>query len=141
MEAAFGEYGDEKLNLDTLGAAVEKAQEDYNNNTTVQELQNAIKELDALEDKQTNNNIVIGQLEKQLESLETQKDVYDTAVTNATNDLNTYIDNSLDAYNDTILLPINKVTKEEFVAGLESGDTKFSDYLADYKNKRIRLLM
>lgn len=139
MEAAFGEYGDEKLNLDTLGAAVEKAQEDYNNNTTVQELQNAIKELDALEDKQTNNNIVIGQLEKQLESLETQKDVYDTAVTNATNDLNTYIDNSLDAYNDTILLPINKVTKEEFVAGLESGDTKFSDYLADYKNKKDTL--
>lgn len=139
MEAAFDKYGDEKLNLDTLGAAVEQAQKDYNNNTTVQELQNAIKELDALEDKQTNNNIVIGQLEKQLESLETQKDVYDTAVTNATNDLNTYIDNSLDAYNDTILLPINKVTKEEFVAGLESGDTKFSDYLADYKNKKDTL--
>ena len=139
MEAAFDKYGKEELELGELGEALKQAQEDYNNNTTVQELQNAIKELDALEDKQTNNNIVIGQLEKQLESLETQKDVYDTAVTNATNDLNTYIDNSLDAYNDTILLPINKVTKEEFVAGLESGDTKFSDYLADYKNKKDTL--
>lgn len=139
METAFDKYGKEELELGELGEALKQAQEDYNNNTTVQELQNAIKELDALEDKQTNNNIVIGQLEKQLESLETQKDVYDTAVTNATNDLNTYIDNSLDAYNDTILLPINKVTKEEFVAGLESGDTKFSDYLADYKNKKDTL--
>lgn len=139
MEAAFDKYGKEELELGELGEALKQAQENYNNNTTVQELQNAIKELDALEDKQTNNNIVIGQLEKQLESLETQKDVYDTAVTNATNDLNTYIDNSLDAYNDTILLPINKVTKEEFVAGLESGDTKFSDYLADYKNKKDTL--
>ena len=139
MEAAFDKYGKEELELGELGEALKQAQEDYNNNTTVQELQNAIKELDALEDKQTNNNIVIGQLEKQLESLETQKDVYDTAVTNATNDLNTYIDNSLDAYNDTILLPINKVTKEEFVAGLKSGDTKFSDYLADYKNKKDTL--
>ena len=139
MEAAFDKYGKEELELGELGEALKQAQEDYNNNTTVQELQNAIKELDALEDKQTNNNIVIGQLEKQLESLETQKDVYDTAVTNATNDLNTYIDNSLDAYNDTILLPIYEVTKEEFVAGLESGDTKFSDYLADYKNKKDTL--
>lgn len=139
MEAAFDEYGDEKLNLDTLGAAVEQAQEDYNNNTTVQELQTAIKKLAELEDKQTNNNIVIGQLEKQLESLETQKDVYDTAVTNATNDLNTYIDNSLDAYNDTILFPTNEVTKEEFVAGLESGDSKFSNYLEDYQTKKQTL--
>lgn len=139
MEAAFGEYGDEKLNLDTLGAAVEKAQEEYNNNTTVQELQNAIKELDALEDKQTNNNIVCGQLETQLENLKQQKRVYDTAVTNATNDLNTYIDNSLAAYNDTILFPTNEVTKEEFVAGLESGDSKFSNYLADYQAKKQTL--
>ena len=139
MEAAFDKYGDEKLNLDTLGAAVEQAQEDYNNNTTVKELQNAIKELDALEDKQTNNNIVCGQLETQLENLKQQKDVYDTAVTNATNDLNTYIDNSLAAYNDTILFPPNKVTKEEFVAGLESGDSKFSNYLADYQAKKQTL--
>ena len=139
MEAAFDKYGDEKLNLDTLGAAVEQAQEDYNNNTTVKELQNAIKELDALEDKQTNNNIVCGQLKTQLENLKQQKRVYDTAVTNATNDLNTYIDNSLAAYNDTILLPINEVTKEEFVAGLESGDSKFSNYLADYQAKKQTL--
>ena len=139
MEAAFDKYGDEKLNLDTLGAAVEQAQEDYNNNTTVKELQNAIKELDALEDKQTNNNIVCGQLKTQLENLKQQKRVYDTAVTNATNDLNTYIDNSLAAYNDTILLPINEVTKEEFVAGLESGDSKFSNYLADYQTKKQTL--
>lgn len=139
MEAAFDKYGDEKLNLDTLGAAVEQAQEDYNNNTTVKELQNAIKELDALEDKQTNNNIVCGQLETQLKNLKQQKSVYDTAVTNATNDLNTYIDNSLAAYNDTILFPTNKVTKEEFVAGLESGDSKFSNYLADYQAKKQTL--
>ena len=139
MEAAFDKYGDEKLNLDTLGAAVEQAQEDYNNNTTVKELQNAIKELDALEDKQTNNNIVCVQLKTQLENLKQQKRVYDTAVTNATNDLNTYIDNSLAAYNDTILLPINEVTKEEFVAGLESGDSKFSNYLADYQTKKQTL--
>lgn len=139
MEAAFDKYGDEKLNLDTLGAAVEQAQEDYNNNTTVKELQNAIKELDALEDKQTNNNIVCGQLKTQLENLKQQKSVYDKAVTNATNDLNTYIDNSLAAYNDTILLPINEVTKEEFVAGLESGDSKFSNYLADYQAKKQTL--
>lgn len=139
MEAAFDKYGDEKLNLDTLGAAVEQAQEDYNDNTTVKELQNAIKELDALEDKQTNNNIVCGQLKTQLENLKQQKRVYDTAVTNATNDLNTYIDNSLAAYNDTILLPINEVTKEEFVAGLESGDSKFSNYLADYQAKKQTL--
>lgn len=139
MEAAFDKYGDEKLNLDTLGAAVEQAQENYNNNTTVKELQNAIKELDALEDKQTNNNIVCGQLKTQLENLKQQKSVYDKAVTNATNDLNTYIDNSLAAYNDTILLPINEVTKEEFVAGLESGDSKFSNYLADYQAKKQTL--
>ena len=139
MEAAFDEYGDEKLNLDTLGAAVEQAQEDYNNNTTVQELQTAIKKLAELEDKQTNNNIVIGQLEKQLESLETQKDVYDTAVTNATDDLNSYIDNSLEDYNDAILFPTNKVTKDEFVAGLESGDSKFSNYLEDYQTKKQTL--
>ena len=139
MEAAFDKYGDEKLNLDTLGAAVEQAQEDYNNNTTVKELQNAIKELDALEDKQTNNNIVCGQLETQLKNLKQQKSVYDMAVTNATNDLNTYIDNSLAAYNDTILFPTNKVTKEEFVAGLESGDSKFSNYLADYQVKKQTL--
>lgn len=139
MEAAFDKYGNEKLNLGTLGEALEQAQEDYNNNTTVQELQTAIKKLAELEDKQTNNNIVIGQLEKQLESLETQKDVYDTAVTTATDDLNNYIDNSLAAYNDTILLPINKVTKEEFVAGLESGDSKFSNYLEDYQTKKQTL--
>lgn len=139
MEAAFDEYGDEKLNLDTLGAAVEQAQEDYNNNTTVQELQTAIKKLAELEDKQTNNNIVIGQLEKQLESLETQKNVYDTAVTNATDDLNSYIDNSLEDYNDAILFPTNKVTKDEFVAGLESGDSKFSNYLEDYQTKKQTL--
>ena len=139
MDAAFDKYGDEKLNLDTLGADVEQAQEDYNNNTTVKELQNAIKELDALEDKQTNNNIVCGQLETQLKNLKQQKSVYDTAVTNATNDLNTYIDNSLAAYNDTILFPTNKVTKEEFVAGLESGDSKFSNYLADYQAKKQTL--
>ena len=139
MEAAFDKYGDEKLNLDTLGAAVEQAQEEYNNNTTVKELQNAIKELDALEDKQTNNNIVCGQLETQLENLKQQKRVYDTAVTNATNDLNTYIDKSLAAYNDTILFPIKEVTKEEFVAGLESGDSKFSNYLADYQAKKQTL--
>ena len=139
LKGAFDKYGDEKLNLDTFGAAVEQAQEDYNNNTTVKELQNAIKELDALEDKQTNNNIVCGQLETQLENLKQQKRVYDTAVTNATNDLNTYIDNSLAAYNDTILFPPNKVTKEEFVAGLESGDSKFSNYLADYQAKKQTL--
>lgn len=139
MEAAFDKYGKEELELGELGEALKQAQEDYNNNTTVQELQTAIKKLAELEDKQTNNNIVIGQLEKQLESLETQKDVYDTAVTTATDDLNTYIDNSLAAYNDTILFPTSKVTKDEFVAGLESGDSKFSNYLVDYKNKKDTL--
>ena len=138
MEAAFGEYGDEKLNLDTLGVAVEEAQEEYNNNTTVQELQNAIKELDALEDKQTNNNIVCGQLKTQLENLTQQKGVCDTAVTNATNDLNSYIDNSLEDYNK-LLLPANKVSKDDFVAGLESGDSKFNAYLVDYQTKKQTL--
>lgn len=139
MEAAFAKYGSEELELGELGEALKQAQKDYNDNTTVKELQNAIKELDALEDKQTNNNIVCGQLETQLKNLKQQKSVYDTAVTNATNDLNTYIDNSLAAYNDTILFPTNKVTKEEFVAGLESGDSKFSNYLADYQAKKQTL--
>ena len=139
MEAAFAKYGSEELELGELGEALKQAQKDYNDNTTVKELQNAIKELDALEDKQTNNNIVCGQLETQLKNLKQQKRVYDTAVTNATNDLNSYIDNSLAAYNDTILFPINEVTKEEFVAGLESGDSKFSNYLADYQAKKQTL--
>ncbi len=138
MEAAFAKYGNEELELGELGEALKQAQNDYNNNTTVQELQNAIKKLAELEDKQTNNDIVIGQLETQLENLTQQKGVYDTAVTNATNDLNSYIDNSLEDYNK-LLLPANKVSKDDFVAGLESGDSKFNAYLVDYQTKKQTL--
>ena len=138
MEAAFAKYGNEELELGELGEALKQAQNDYNNNTTVQELQNAIKKLAELEDKQTNNDIVIGQLETQLENLTQQKGVCDTAVTNATNDLNSYIDNSLEDYNK-LLLPANKVSKDDFVAGLESGDSKFNAYLVDYQTKKQTL--
>lgn len=141
LEEAIKKYG-EGLKLSDLGAALEKAQENYNNSQDVKDLQQAVKELNEANAKQENNNIIKDMLQGQIDGLEIEEAAAETVKTNAQNALNQYITDSLDAYNGTLGEDVAKVTRDDFVAALEKNDISkpwYSEYSVEYTKKNTAL--
>lgn len=132
LEAAFDKYGDD-LKLSELGQAVDDAQNAYNNNQDVKDLQAAVELLNAAKEQQANNEIIKDRLQGQINNYNAQKQTAESNQKTAQDNLNSYIADSLTKYNEDLKKDDKEeIDKIEFVKLLEAGKT---DYAADYTTK------
>lgn len=136
LEAAFDKYGDD-LKLSELGQAVDDAQNAYNNNQDVKDLQAAVELLNAAKEQQANNEIIKDRLQGQINNYNAQKQTAESNQKTAQDNLNSYIADSLTKYNEDLKKDDKEeIDKIEFVKLLEAGKT---DYAADYTTKNQAL--
>ena len=136
LEAAFDKYGDD-LKLSELGQAVDDAQNAYNNNQDVKDLQAAVELINAAKEQQANNEIIKDRLQGQINNYNAQKQTAESNQKTAQDNLNSYIADSLTKYNEDLKKDDKEeIDKIEFVKLLEAGKT---DYAADYTTKNQAL--
>lgn len=134
LENKINEYG-EKLELSDLAEALKKAQDDYENDESVQALREKEQALADYQDKQVNNEKVTAQLQAEAKILETKllKAENDRVVAEGT--LNNYIDEKLNLYNAYLEnAQKDTVTREKFIELLNSNssDSKLDEYRGEY---------
>lgn len=134
LENKINEYG-EDLELSDLAEALKKAQDDYENDESVQALREKEQALADYQDKQVNNEKVKAQLYAEATVLETKllKAENDRVVAEGT--LNNYIDEKLNLYNAYLEnAQKDTVTREKFIELLNSNssDSKLDEYRGEY---------
>lgn len=134
LENKINEYG-EDLELSDLAEALKKAQDDYENDESVQALREKEQALADYQDKQVNNEKVKAQLYAEATVLETKllKAENDRVVAEGT--LYNYIDEKLNLYNAYLEnAQKDTVTREKFIELLNSNssDSKLDEYRGEY---------
>ncbi len=133
LENKINEYG-EKLELSDLAEALKKAQDDYENDESVQALREKEQALADYQDKQVNNEKVKAQLQAEAKVLETKLQAAKEDRDTKESTLNNYINSSLSKYNTYLT---NKgeeqIDSVEFIKLLDAEPADSGSELANYK--------
>lgn len=133
LENKINEYG-ENLELSDLAEALKKAQDDYENDESVQALREKEQALADYQDKQVNNEKVKAQLYAEATVLETKLQAAKEDRDTKESTLNSYINSSLSKYNTYLT---NKgeeqITRDDFIKLLDAEPADSGSELANYK--------